>query len=433
MGLLFTAGLLIYYLFFLKRRGASRSPLSLLLWQVYFALGVAAAIIGLTGALQPVYAPNYLSVLFLLLCVCISIAGFLSFRAQDAAALFGRIGGQRILENVLIGSQFLAILFFLPFAMSSLTGDVNENRLQLTERMEALGSFGLINTVAGAATQLFSTSLLLAFIRLSSRPGNQRHVLRSALLFLGSLSYVVYILAYVGRDGVVYWAMTAAAAYLIFRAHLSAPDRARIVALGSLVSALLLIPFLTITIARFVDTESGLRWSFLEYFGAQINHFSDYSTIDRPTTFGVLNFPMAFDAVCAVAGIGCESWQDIKELIFALYLAQDKEPWLFGTFVSDFVADFEYAGAIVLVVLLALAAHWLCAKSRRPDHLTLARLMLIFFLYLVPLWGVFYFRFSIANGFIVINLMFIGLAALLNRLAPGHGGRHGATWQGAAR
>jgi len=418
VGLLFACGLLVFYAAFMRRRPASSYPLITLLWWQYLALGGSAALIALSGVLQPVYAPNYLAALFLLTCVAISALGFRDFRSHDVAQLIGRISGQRAIENVLICSQLLAIGFFAPFAIDSLTGDVHQNRLLLDDKMEVMGSYGLINTAAGAATQLFSSSLVMAFIRLAPRQGRQRSVARAVVLVLSSLSYVVYILAYVGRDGVVYWLMTAAMVLAVFWIHLTRADRMRIVGAGALISVLLLVPFLAITIARFLDTEHGAAWSFLEYFGAQIHHFSDYSSIDRPLTLGVLNFPMFIGVACSTAGLQCESWPDIKELIFSLYLAQDKEPWLFGTFVSDFVADFGYLGAFVLVCGLALLSHRLCTGYRRQGRLTLARLLLILFVFLIPFWGVFYFRFSIANGFIVVNLLFIGLVALLQKWGP---------------
>ena len=415
MGLLFACGLLIFYAAFLRQREAGAYPLITLLWWEYFALGVSSLLIALTDVLQPVYAPNYLSALFLLLCVAISALGFGGFRAQDVGQLFGRIRGQRTIENLLICSQLLAIGFFLPFAISSLTGDANENRLLLADKMEELSTYGLINTASGAVAQLFSCSLVMALLRLSPRPGQQRNVPRAILLMLCSLSYVVYILAYVGRDGVVYWLMTAAMILAVFWRHLAKADRTRIVGIGVFVSVLLLVPFMAISIARFFEAERGGAWSFLEYFGAQIHHFSDYSSIDRPLTLGVLNFPMFIGAACSTAGLQCESWPAIRDFIFSLYLAQDIEPWLFGTFVSDFVADFGNLGAFVLVCGLALLSHRLCTGYRPQGRMTLARLLLILFLFLIPFWGVFYFRFSIANGFIVVNLLFIGLVALLQK------------------
>ena len=40
---------------------------------------------------------------------------------------------------------------------------------------------------------------------------------------------------------------------------------------------------------------------------------------------------------------------------------------------------------------------------------------MVMFFFLVPYWGVFYFRFSIANGFIVVNLAFISFVWLLQK------------------
>ncbi len=57
-------------------------------------------------------------------------------------------------------------------------------------------------------------------MRLAQPRGQGRNVPRALLLILASLSYVIYILAYVGRDGVVYWVMTALAVFVVFRVHM---------------------------------------------------------------------------------------------------------------------------------------------------------------------------------------------------------------------
>lgn len=418
MAALFATGLWVFYFAVLRRRVHRHSALARLLWLEYLFLALSGIFIAATDVLRPVFDPNYWSTLFLLLCILMSIAGFARFRDQDLAQVFRSIRGQKIIEDFLIVAQFIAIVFFIPFALSSLSGDANENRLQLVDKMEELGSFGLLNTFSGAASQLFSSSLVLAFIRLSSKKGQGRNVGRALALVFCSLSYVIYILAYVGRDGVVYWLMTAIMIFLVFRKHLSQADKRNILAFGSLLVILLLIPFVAITIARFFDADLGGSWSLPEYFGAQIHHFSDYSSIDRPLTFGLANFPMFINAGCSVAGINCDLWPDIKEFIFDQYLAQGKEPWLFGTFVSDFVGDFGYMGTFVFILLFSLLCHWICTSYRPKGRLTLPRLLLILFLYLVPYWGVFYFRFSIINGYIIVNLMFIFGIAFLQRFVP---------------
>lgn len=415
MAALFTFGLFAYYWLVLRRDAQNRSILALVLLFSYLCLGLSGVFIAVSGSIEPLFEPNYPSTILLLLCTILSITGFLRFRAQDISQTFGTIRGQLIIENILISTQLFAIAYFLPFAMSSLTGDSNENRLLLTEKIELMGSYGLVNTVAGAASQLFSSALVLAFIRLASSKDEGRSVLRALLLTFSSFSYVVYILAYVGRDGVVYWLMTTVMIFLIFRRHLDPVNRRRIALFGLFVAVAILMPFGIITIARFYDSDQGGWWSFFAYFGAQIHTFSDYSSLDRPVTFGLQNFPMFANWGCTVLGLDCASWSDIRAAIFEQYLIQGKEPWLFGTFISDFVADFGNFGTVVIMIVFSIFCTALCTYRRSKSPLSIARLLLILFVFLVPYWGIFYFRFSIANGFIVVNLGFILFVAMLQR------------------
>ena len=418
MAIIFLSGLFIYYWLVLRQHVRTGSVLAMLLWLLYVGLGASGVFIALTGGISPIFEPNYLSVLVLLAGVILSISGFLRFRAQDISQLFGVIRGQHIIENLLIISQLSAMVFFLPFAISSLSGDANENRLLLNEKMEVMGSYGLINTLAGAASQLFSSSLVLAFIRLASKQNQGRNVFRALLLIFSSLSYVTYILAYVGRDGVVYWLMTSVMIFVLFRRHLDRADRRRVGLLGLLVTVTIMIPFGVITIARFFDADQGAGWSFFEYFGAQIQNFSDYSSMDRPITYGIASFPMFVSGGCAVMGLDCPSFLTIKDAVFDEYLNQGKAPWVFGTFVSDFVGDFGNIGALTFLLVFSMLCTRACSVGGRSNGLSLSRLLLILFLFLIPYWGVFYFRFSIINGFIVVNLAFVIFVGLLQRLIP---------------
>lgn len=418
MAAFFVFGLFAYYWIVLRRHAQKGSTLAILLWFLYVCLGLSGVFIALTGGIQPIFEPNYLSTSVLLIGITLSISGFLRFRVQDISQIFGKIRGQRFIENFLIISQLLAIGYFLPFAISSLIGDVNENRLLLSDKMEVMKTYGLINTLAGAASQLFSSSLVLAFTRLVPKKNQGRSVFRSLLLILSSFSFVIYILAYVGRDGVVYWLMTAIMIFLIFRRHLDPADRRKIVLFGLFIAIVILLPFGVITIARFFDADQGAGWSFFEYFGAQIQNFSDYSSIDRPITLGIQNFPMFVNGGCTVMGLDCSSLSAINDVVSYTYLNQGKAPWLFGTFVSDFSGDFGNIGALAVLLVFSMLCARVCSLGGPKNSFSLPRLLLILFLFLIPYWGVFYFRFSIANGYIVVNLAFIFFVALLQWLSP---------------
>lgn len=418
MAALFVLGLFAYYWLVLRRHAKNGSTLAFVLWILYLCLGLSGVFLALTGGIQPIFDPDYFSTLILFIGIILSITGFLRFRTQDISKIFGAIRGQRIIENILILYQLFAIVYFLPFAISSLSGDANENRLLLNEKMEIMSSYGLINTLAGAASQLFSVSLVLAFIRMASKKNQGRNVFRALLLMISSFSFVIYILAYVGRDGVVYWLMTALMIFVIFQRHLDRVDRRRISLFGIFGAIMILIPFLMITVSRFFDADQGAVWSFFEYFGAQIHNFSDYSSIDRPITLGVQSFPMFVSGGCAITGLDCPSWLAIQDVVFDAYLRQGKAPWLFGTFISDFVGDFGNIGALAILLVFSLFCAKVCSVGGSRDSFSFSRLLLILFLFLIPYWGVFYFRFSIANGYIVVNLAFILFIALLQRLGP---------------
>ena len=408
MAAIFCLGLLAYYVVFLRKKADDRSALALLLWLTYFGLGCAALLGSLTGSIDTIFDPSYSATLFLLLCILIGITGFLGFRAHDVRDVIAMVRGQGLIEAVLIGMQAFSIAFFLPFALGSLQGDTGANRLELSSTIDVLASYGLTNTIAGMGAHLFAVSLVMAFIRLCQPKGEGYSLLRAMLLVFASLSYVIYILAYVGRDGSIYWLMTTLLVFIMFRAQMPAELRRWIVIVGATLGALVLLPIVVITIERFATSETGIGGSLWDYFGAQIHNFSDYSSIERPVTYGAMNFPLVKDAYCSTLGnLRCETWQDIRPLIFDQYLSQGMPPWLFGTYISDFVADFEYTGTVVFVLVFAILCRRVCVGRDSQRRMSLARLLLTILLFLTPYWGVFYFRFGIINSFLLVNFIFI--------------------------
>jgi oligosaccharide repeat unit polymerase len=418
VAVLFLAGLLAYYAVFFRTRGpAQDGGLAKLLWFLYLALGVAALFVELTNVLPTAYDPSYKAAAYLLVCILISVSGFLRFKPQDVSGVILTVRGQSLIEAILITVQGFSIAFFSTFALSSIGGDVGANRLELSNKAEVLGSYGVINTVAGAGSHLFMISLVMACIRLCQNRSGRYTLVRPLLLIAASLSYVVYVLAYVGRDGAIYWLMTALMVFLLFRRHMLIKTQRWIVLTGSSISAIILIPIVVITAARFATSEFGANWSVLEYFGTQINNFSDYASIDRPQTYGAMNFPLILQPYCSIfGGLGCENWETIKPYIFDQYLTQGQAPWLFATYVSDFVADFGYAGALVFISLFSMLCHYLCVARDGNGFLSLSRLLLILLCFLTPYWGVFYFRFGIINSFLIVNVGFIVFIWTLQKL-----------------
>jgi oligosaccharide repeat unit polymerase len=417
MAVAFCLALLAYYSLVLRTPSMRGAALSRVLWAFYLALGLAGSVILLADGIPTVYPPNYLSTLFLTACVLLCIWAFGEVRDIDIARFRPTHSIVRPIENVLIASQLFSIVYFLPFALAALQGDPRAIRFDMAETMERLAAYGLVNTFAGHASHLFTASLALAFLRLGAADGTGRNLVRAGLLALASLSWVIYVLAYAGRDGVIFWGMNAIALYFLFRLRMAPRDRTRVVAVVPIVGAALLVPMFIITVARSFMGDGGGFWSLFEYFGAQVQNFSDYSSLERPRTNGLRTLPLFHSLACNLVGAQCETWPDIQGEVFDAYLLQGKEPWLFGTFVSDLVGDFGYLGTFVAVGLFAAVARIVCGYRRRGKSMSLSRLFFILLLFQIPFWGVFYFRLSIANGYLVVNAALCLAVFLLERIA----------------
>lgn len=414
ISLIFTILMLFFYLLTLRRRRAQGAMLAFTLWGTYFFLGIFGVIGEAIGSISPVYSFNLVAIFALFLAISACISAFLRFDDRGLKALKVGIRFHSSIENFLIFIQVYSILFFLPLAYNSLIGDPHINRLNIQEKMDVIGSYGLFNTFATVGAHLFVPSMIFAILRILPTNNLRRNVLKSLMLFVCSLSYVVYVLAYIGRDGVVYWVMMSSLLVMLFWPYFLENDRRKLIKFLALIFLLVFIPFIRISISRFSDVDTREYSPLFEYFGAQVVNFNDYSSIERPITYGAVSFPWFYEKLCLSFVSECETWADIKPFIFEEYLLQEKYPWLFGTFFSDIAGDFGLSGAFVLVLIFSIFCSIVCSHSFNKLRVpSISRVLFVIFLFQVPYWGVFYFRFSTINSYIIINAVFIIFIAFL--------------------
>ena len=115
---------------------------------------------------------------------------------------------------------------------------------------------------------------------------------------------------------------------------------------------------------------------------------------------------------CNIFSLDCQTWPEMKDGIFQIYLDQGKAPWVFATYISDLISDFGDFGAAMLLLVFYFLCVGVCRNTKKST-VSLSRLSSVLFLFLVPYWGVFYFRFGIVNGYIVVNLLFIAFIFIL--------------------
>jgi hypothetical protein len=184
-------------------------------------------------------------------------------------------------KKYLIILSYLSLLFYLPVAVSNLFF-VNINYARYNNTMIInfyISSFGgmgkILNTVFSLIANMFPVTMAFSFLNLSISTDKKKY--KSFIFSLVStLSYFIYILAYSGRDGMVYWVLTFLIEYSMFKNYIEAKKLNRYLKLPlMIVMFCFLMIFVYITVGRFGENSSDFVWSIVNYMGQQIKNFSD--------------------------------------------------------------------------------------------------------------------------------------------------------------
>jgi len=348
---------------------------------------------------------------YLSVCFIIIFWGFAGFRDRKLISIkIERIFLYRALEYFLLIGGFFSILFFLPFAVTALKGDISLNRNEMVASGSVLANFGIINSICSLMSNLFIVAQVCSFINLIPING-KRNVYKAYLMLISSLSFVVYVLAYAGRDGVVFWLMSYVFCFLLFRKFLIKSDLKKMKRVSAFVFAIIMIPFLMISISRFSEMDGGTVWWIINYAGQQLQNFNNHYQIEAPLLYGKHSFPIIYDFL-NFAGFDIGSKFDI-DVFQSYFLSEGVEPWVFTTFIGSFIYDFGKIGTLLLLCIMSLVTRKLLKKVTRTGDLEFSNLLIFILLYQSVYWGVFYFRLYVANYYILlIILLCIGFKAV---------------------
>ena len=316
--------LIILYVVYHRQNSRQFGSINFLI-TVYLLMGLFSIIMELTNLFPSVYPYSWYSMTYLSLCFILTFKGFYSYKDSNFKTLI--IENKKtyvILENIIMIGGFSSLLFFLPFASNSLSGDVEVNRLTTAIFQETvLAKFGVINTFFSLFANLFIIAILFAFINFTDQTNSQKKI-KGYLLLASSISYVVYVLAYVGRDGIVYWSFTYLFLYLLLRKFISSSLRKKLIVRYLFVVGLFMVPFMIISFARFSEAFGGVSWQLLDYvFGQQIKNFNDSFYVDSPILNGQFSYPI-FSDIFRFFGFNFEKLK--VQDIFPYYLAYGVDP-----------------------------------------------------------------------------------------------------------
>ncbi len=364
---------------------------------VYVFMGLSGIALYLFFEYRELHPVQIEPMIFLSLCLCIAFYGIFSYSdRRHRILIIENVALLRRLEAFQIITSVVAIAFFLPFALNALSGNVGENRWNLGQIEEQLGSHGLINTIMSLAGNLFFLSILLAFVNFSTlgRGGSAR---RAKILLVLSSVYVVYTSAYVSRDGFVSWVFLFTFLYLFFRDFMPGAGRRWVKRMALVIALPALIAFSVITMSRFSSQDSSvlaedgslLKW-LLVYSGSQVFNFNDQYLIDAPPTMGLVYFKEVVKLADVATGAARQPL--VNEDWWENYTAYGVEPWSFQTFVGSFVLDLTNWGALLLTMGIAVCTRASLRKQAKTGVFDFSNLLYFLLLSQIVLQGVFYYR-----------------------------------------
>lgn len=363
-------------------------------------MAIMSVVIYFLRMYSPVFNYSLQSMSYLSICFIIVFSGFTNFNDSKLIKIkIDNILFYKLLEIVFAIGGIGAIIFFMPHAIRSLKGDVFINRLRVLEfQKTVLAEYGIINSIFSLFSNLFILMLLFSFIDLID--GKKK---RAYILFISSFSYVIYILAYVGRDGIVYWILSFVFVYLFIKDFLVKPLRKKIIRSFSLLIPILLIPFFVISTARFSESEYGTIGEIVNYSGQQIKNFNDIYQLNPPITYGRRTFPLFADWLNALGLINDQEkgFFDNEVLFYDAGLL----PSVFKTYIGSFLMDFGKGGTLIILICLAYITRNIIHRINVSNAINFSNLVIFILLYQLVLWGVFYNRLYSANLYIVCMLL----------------------------
>lgn len=357
--------------------------------------------------------------LYLSLCLIISFWGFFPYKDQYIRLL---IIENRILISALekfqIVTASIAIIFFLPFAITGLTGNVSDNRTNIQFEGTGMMAYGLLNTLCSLAGNLFVLSILLSFVNFATigRGGSR---LKGKLLLVLSSVYIIYVLAYVGRDGFVYWLLSIIFIFLMTKDFIPRKEQQQIKIITQTMISAALIPFVAITLARFAvevgsaytGTSNSALLSIFDYSGSQFFDFSDQYRAEAPPMLGLVNFGQTLELVSHIAGSRFQALDRFDW--FEYYTKAGAVPWRFSTFIGSWIQDFERMGTFLAVLILALLTRLSLHKVAATGELRFSNVLYFVLLSQIPLFGIFYYR-QFSSVYAQIAIVLIALAFTLS-------------------
>lgn len=300
-----------------------------------------------------------------------------------------RIPNRKLLDlfsNLIIFLSIYSILYYSQTVITILRGDLGALRSALYAG-ESYVETGIWNTIASTSSSMYVFALLLFFTYLCIGASKAR----LTLLFFSSFSNPIHVLAFVGRDGIVFWIFAFIYLYLLFKPFLPVEASYKLKKIALIGGTFLLVPFFAITIGRFQEGPGAFN-SIIDYFGQPFVNGALYFGIDDPPLSPGSAFPLFYE----FTGISMPEDSGRWEMGGTV-------SWVFGTFLKGLYSSLNgIVGILFLCISSGLFFYSFFGKAK--SQMSFSKLFIYILYFEVFAQGVFYFRQYTRGGnlFIVI-------------------------------
>lgn len=373
---------------------------------LYFCSLVCSLVLYLFFDYSKRYTLEIEPMLYFMIGLCLLLLGFFRYRDYRVQIIvLNNIKAIKFLEWAIVPFTCGAIVFFLIHALTMLSGDIEANRNAVASGgVSYLGDLGIINSVFSLVSNFFLLNMLFAFLNLTeSYPGAS--VPKSLMQLLLSTVYIFYIMAYVGRDGVVFWGMSLCFFYLLFRGFITKKKLRFLKRSALFVSIPAFAVFAAISIQRFGGEGGSVFMALLDYAGQQVLNFNNHYLVNPPVAYGAISFGPIVSLNTYVFGPDAVPFD--KELWNQVFLDKGVAPWVFTTLIGSFMYDFGRVGGMGVIVILSCAVCFVLRDVKKSRTIKFSDLLMFILLFQIVSWGMFYYRQYSAFFYIVGLLMMV--------------------------
>ena len=244
-----------------------------------------------------------------------------------------------LISAIIILLSFYAIFFYVSAISTIFSMDSLKEAREMQHDEGEFFETGIMNTIASVSSSLYVFAILFFFIY--SVIGG--HLKRRILLLIASSSEPIHVLAFVGRDGIVFWLFSFVFLYLFFKPFLLETVLKSIRKLFIVVSIIAMIPFALISISRFGEGDNYLYSETIRYIGESFINGPLYFGLNPPPTNIGRQFPLFYELI----GSKLPDKPDLIQI-------GDWVSFHFSTFVVSLYQSLDLEGLIILCFFMAV-------------------------------------------------------------------------------